>query len=144
MRTVATCIPLIVIFLVTSCGGSIEQKQKKTLETLAKEVMEIHDRTMADHGKLFKFEKKLLSIYESQSDSMAKSEINKTLIALEKADKDMMDWMHKYHEPEDFLPFEEKKAYYTEQRDLIKSIEDFTNQTIDDAKLIIEKYPIEE
>lgn len=131
------------IFLVTSCGASKETKQKKELEKLALEVMEVHDRSMPEHGKLFGYKKKLLAIETSVNDSTVKTEISNTIIEIEKADKDMMDWMHQYIAPDDFLPFEEKKAYYIDQKEVIAEVEIRTNQLIEKAKQFIDQYPID-
>jgi hypothetical protein len=130
--------------IITSCGGSKETKQQKALEKLAGEVMEVHDRSMPDHGKLFGYKKKLVAIENTLTDSLAKQEVLACILNIEKADADMMDWMHQYKAPEDFLPFEEKKAYYIEQKETIESVEKLTNQTIEKAKELIEKYPITE
>ncbi len=131
------------IFLITSCGANKETKQKKELEKLALEVMEVHDRSMPEHGKLFGYKKKLLAIESSINDSIIKTEITNTIIEMEKADKDMMDWMHQYKEPDEFLPFEEKKTYYIDQKEVIAEVETRTNQLIEKAKQFIDKYRVD-
>jgi hypothetical protein len=133
---------LSVLLLITSCGTSKEDKQKKELEKLALEVMAVHDRSMPEHGKLFGYKKKLLAINETLSDSPEKTQLLKCLEDLEKADEDMMDWMHHYKTPEDFMPFEEKKAYYIEQKKIIEEVEKLTQQVIEQAKQYIAKYPV--
>lgn len=133
---------LSVLLLITSCGASKEDKQKKELEKLALEVMEVHDRSMPEHGKLFGYKKKLLAINETLPDSPEKIQLLKCLEDLEKADEDMMDWMHHYKAPEDFMPFDEKKAYYIEQKKIIEDVEKLTQQVIEQAKQYIAKYPV--
>jgi hypothetical protein len=128
-------------FIVTSCGGSTETKQKKELEKLARGIWEVHDRSMPDHGKLFGYKKKLLALQANTKDSLAEKEISRCILNIEKADIEMTDWMHQYKEPDEFLPFEEKKAYYIKQKEFIVAIENFTNQTIMEAKELIQKYP---
>ncbi len=103
--------------------------------------MNIHDRSMPDHGKLFKLKKSLLAIYESVSDTLVKKEISSTIEDIDHADRGMMDWMHHYTAPADYLPFEEKKAYYLEQKKIIEDVEKLTTQTIEKAKQIIDAYP---
>lgn len=122
-------------------GSSKEQKQNKELEKLAMQVMEVHDRSMPNHGKLFKLKKKLLAIQECYTDSNVLERVNNILIDIEKSDKDMMDWMHNYQAPEEYLPFEEKKAYYLKQKKLIEDIEILMNQTIDQADKLIANNP---
>lgn len=141
MRLRFTFIYAITSLVYLSCGISPEKKQHKELEILAREVMDIHDRTMADYGKLYGLKKKLLTIYDQETDSVQRNMINEIIMNLEKADKDMMDWMHQYHAPEDYLPFEEKKTYYLEQKSIIQDVEKITRSSINDAKKMIEKYP---
>ncbi len=148
-RTVRYALVLIIPLTIISCGGESkeqkEKKQKKQLEELAQSVMDVHDRSMPDHGKLFGLKKKLLSIQTCyDTDSIAKNEISSNLYDIEKADKDMMDWMHTYSAPADFLPFEEKETYYKEQKKLIEHVETFMTKTMDKADQIIAKYPITE
>jgi hypothetical protein len=104
------------------------------------EVMEVHDRTMKDHDQIFKLKKKLVAIDLTQLDSIEAGEISTTILDLEKADKDMMDWMHHYQSPEDVMPYEEQLAYYKEEKKKIEDIETFTNKTKDKAKSLIDFY----
>lgn len=131
-----------VVFIITGCGISKEDKQKKELEKLAMEVMEVHDRSMPEHGKLYGYKKKLLAINETLEDSAEKIQLLKCLEDLEKADEGMMDWMHNYKAPEDFMPFDEKKAYYIEQKKIIEEVEKLTQQVIEQSKQYIAKYPV--
>lgn len=131
-----------VVLLITSCGATKEEKQKKELEKLAMEVMEVHDRSMPEHGKLYGYKKKLLAINETLNDSAEKIPLLACIKDLEKADGDMMDWMHQYKAPEDFMPFEEKKAYYIEQKKIIEEVEKLTQQVIEQSKQFIAKYPV--
>jgi hypothetical protein len=148
-RIVRIASVFIIPLLIMSCGGESkaqkEKKQQKQLEELALSVMEVHDRSMPDHGKLFGLKKKLLSIQTCYStDSIVKNEIYGTIYDIEKADKDMMNWMHTYKAPDDFLPFDEKEKYYKAQKNIIERVETFTTKTIDKADQLIAKYPITE
>lgn len=140
MNRLSLYICVLLAGIVTSCGPSKEVRQKKELEKLALEVMDAHDRTMADYGKIRPLTKNLLELEVVQTDSIIKKELIDASLALEKADDDMMNWMHNYKAPEDFLPFEEKKAYYLDEKAKIEGIEKQTNRAMDRANLIIEKY----
>jgi hypothetical protein len=131
---------LIYICILTLAVGCKSNK-KKQLEKAAMEVMEVHDRTMKDHGELFKLKKKLLAIDLTQLDSIEAGEVSKTIVNLEKADEDMMDWMHNYKSPEEIMPFEEQLAYYREEKKKIEDIELFSNKTKEKAKALISFYP---
>lgn len=132
------------------CSGlSKKQKQDKELEKLATEVMEVHDRSMPNIVELLKLKKKLISAHDNhmhmyenanENDSLVRTETMKAALDLEEADKSMMDWMHTYKAPDDFLPFEEKKAYYIKQKKIIENVESFMNETMNRAKEIIAKY----
>lgn len=111
--------------------------------------MEVHDRSMPNHGKLFGLKKKLLAIHDSiahTEDSLhgkpssIRTDIEDIIPKIEKADKDMMDWMHNYTAPDDFLPFEEKKAYYIEQKKIIEDVETLMNQAIERSNLLIQNF----
>jgi hypothetical protein len=128
-------------FVLNGCGSK-ESKQNKELEKLAMEVMAVHDRSMPNHGKLFRLETKLISILDCYDDSIVKAEVNSVLLDVEKADRDMMHWMHNYTVPEDFMPFEEKKAYFIEQKKMIEDVEVEMNRTIDRSNQLIKRYPI--
>jgi hypothetical protein len=136
-----TAILYISLFLLITSCGSKESRQDRELEKLATDVMAVHDRSMADHGKLFGYKKKLLAIDQTLTDSIIKIEIMHTITEIDQVDGEMMDWMHHYQTPEEFLPFDEKKAYYIDQKKRIEDIENRTNEAIEKAKQYIEKYP---
>ncbi len=126
-----------ILMLAVGCKPS----KKKQLEKAALEVMEVHDRTMKDHGEIFKLKKKLVANDLTQLDSIEAGEVSKTIVDLEKADKDMMDWMHNYTVPEEFLPYEEQMTYYKEEKKKIEDIERFTKRVKEKAKSLISFYP---
>jgi len=126
--------------IVVACGSP----KKKQLEKAALEVMEVHDRTMKDHGEIFKLKKKLVAIDVSTIDSLIANDISSTILALEKADVDMMDWMHHYKAPDEFVPFNEQLLFYENEKKKIEDIEQFTNQTKEKAKDLINKYSTKE
>ncbi len=125
-----------ILSMAVACGSS----KKKQLEKAALEVMEAHDRTMKDHGELFKLKKKLVAIDVTTIDSLSANEISSVILDLEKADVDMMDWMHKYKAPDEFIPYDEQLSYYKNEKKKIEDIELFTNQTKEKAKGLIDKY----
>lgn len=135
-------IGILFTIMVTSCGQSKEVKQKKELEKLAKEVMALHDQTMdkEHYGQLRSLKKQLLEIESLQTDSSIKMELVNTSIDIDNADKGMMDWMHHYKAPDDFLPFDEQKAYYLEEKKKIEDVEKRINESIEHAKKLIDKY----
>ena len=134
-------IPALAIILLglISCGRSKDQIQKDKVKKIADEVMEIHDRSMAHHGDLFKQKKKLVKCYESEKDSIVLKEVQSVILDLEKADADMMNWMHQYKVPDQTTPADEQIAYYTDQKNKIESVETFSNSSLDHAKKLLEK-----
>lgn len=125
-----------ILSLSLACGSS----KKKQLEKAALEVMAVHDRTMKDHGEIFKLKKKLVAIDVTSIDSSSITEISQTIVELEKADVDMMDWMHHYKAPDEFIPYDEQMAYYKNEKKKIEDIELFTNQAKEKAKDLINKH----
>ncbi len=140
-------ITLLFLLILSSCGPSKEQilkKQNWELEQLALEVMEVHDRSMKNHGGLFKLKKYIISIDECSTDSITKDKAIVLINNIEKADKDMMDWMHQYTAPDEFLSFDEKKIYYLDQKKSIEAVEIFMNKTIEEAEKFISYNPVKE
>lgn len=139
------------VAMVSSCSSqSKEVKQNKELEKLAKEVMEVHDRSMPHMEELMKLKKRLIALHDSyiygdgikdEKDTLIRQETMQAAMELEMADDQMMHWMHTYKAPEDFLPFEEKKAYYINAKKSIEEVEILMNESMNKAKILIAKYP---
>jgi hypothetical protein len=115
--------------------------KKKQLEKAAMEVMVVHDRSMPQNVRLNKMNNKLEMITARELDKSKQKEYIDLLHQIDKADEDMMDWMHTYKEPEEYLPFEEKLAYYKQKKTEIEDVEKRTNLCIEKVQKIINENP---
>jgi hypothetical protein len=131
---------LIYICMLTLVVGCKPSK-KKQLEKAAMEVMEVHDRSMPETVKLNKLNNKLEMIIAYELDATKQKEYLELSHEMDEADDDMMEWMHNYKEPEEYLPFEEKLVYYQQKKAEIEDVEKRTNECIEKVQKIINKNP---
>lgn len=122
-------IPIFFFVFTISCSP----KEKKIID-LSKEIMAIHDESMIEHGKIFKLRKNLLSQISSTNDSILKETLTQLVDDLDDADKGMMDWMHTYKAPEEFLPYEERLLYLENEKKKISTIRDQIHNSIIEAE----------
>ena len=128
---------ILLIISALSCEKKTSEEEEKRA-ALKKEVMDIHDYAMAKMGTLHDMEMKLLAATDSTNEeqmTMAASKIN----ALQKADKDMMDWMRQYKAPTKEMPFEEVEKYLSVQKEMIQKVKEDTDKSIEEAKALLEQ-----
>lgn len=109
-----------VIILFTSC------KTEPDSAAVKKEVLNIHDKLMMDGEKVVKNKMKLDSVLKSDKIKSAKDSIKVAdlIVRLNKADENMMDWMHFFKH--DFKGKNEREdlAYYKSEMVKIRAVED--------------------
>jgi hypothetical protein len=132
--------------LIAACGSnnsatneSSEVKLSSTdslKQVLKEEVMVIHDDAMAKMGMLYDLEIAVKNTIDStNSESVKKA--GKVIDKLQTANKDMMDWMKQYKEPE----FEDKNKltqYFEAQMKLITKVKVDTDSSILEANELLE------
>lgn len=117
---------------------------------LTKGIMATHDSIMPAMGTLMDLKKKISveikntdSLIVVKSSDLLKKRKEKALFLhaqLEKADKEMMNWMHQYKaDTLDKLDKEQAIAYISDQKQKIETVRDLTRKSISDAELFIEK-----
>ncbi|KQR67410.1 hypothetical protein [Pedobacter sp. Leaf176] len=110
---------LIVAFF-TSC------KSEPDSAAIKKEVLNIHDKLMVDGEKVMKNKMKLDSVLKSGKIKSAEDSIKITglIRRLNKADENMMDWMHFFKD--DFNGKNEQEAidYYKSEMVKVRAVED--------------------
>jgi hypothetical protein len=104
---------LIAIVLLLSPSACREQVD---LESLEAATMAVHDEAMVDLSSMNRVKRQLKSQLAAL-DSLApqRDSILDVLVAIEKADADMMDWMANYKKPGK-MPAAEAKAYLEDQK----------------------------
>lgn len=119
-----------------SCGGVAEppkstwtNEQLKEKKVIVKEVMEVHDITMAFMDKIHNSIMELEEL-KSNQDSIIPN-VDSAIQLLEIADDNMMNWMRNYREPKDTIDYNEAKQYLLEQKVAIQEVEIETNTALD-------------
>lgn len=119
-----------------SCGGVVEppkstwtNEQLKEKKVIVKEVMEVHDITMAFMDKIHNSIMELEEL-KSNQDSIIPN-VDSAIQLLEIADDNMMNWMRNYREPKDTIDYNEAKQYLLEQKVAIQEVEIETNTALD-------------
>lgn len=134
---------LLLTATLAGCGLSAQQKKKRQEEELvklAKEVMAEHDKEMPKTGQIFKLKRQLGEIEMTVTDSTVLKELYACRTDLEKADAEMMDWMHHYKGADTFMPFEEQKQHYLNEKQKIMDVGNHIDQSIARAQSFIEQY----
>lgn len=122
----------------------------KTGDPRAKEVMAIHDSIMPSMSVIMDLKQKLTlelkatdSLLAVKSNNELKNRKEKAFAAhiqLDKADKEMMNWMHQYKaDTLDKLGEEQAKAYLADQKQKIEIVRGLMVKSINDARALIEK-----
>jgi hypothetical protein len=115
------------------------------------EVMAIHDSIMPSMSTIMglkqaitsdlKTTDSLLTIKSTDDLKKRKEEAFALHIQLDKADKEMMNWMHQYKaDTLDKLGEEKAAAYIADQKQKIVEVRDQMNRSIQDARAFIDKY----
>lgn len=93
---------------------------------IRKEVLNIHDKVMIDGEKVIKNKMSLdtLLLVQKAKQSPDTSKIQDLIIRLNKADENMMDWMHFFKDDFKGKNEEESLAYYKSQMIKIRTVED--------------------
>jgi Na+/phosphate symporter len=95
------------------------ENEKKEIEALTKETETIHDEAMKDMADMNRVAREIKAFLISASMTPEQSAVyTETLLAIGKAEDDMMDWMKNYKSPEGMPPAEALK-YLQEQKSLI-------------------------
>lgn len=117
---------------------------------ITKELMAIHDSIMPAMGKLMNLKRKvtdeikttdsLMAIKSSDVLKKRKEEALNLNMQLEKADHEMMNWMHQYKaDTIAKLDKEKAEAYIADQKQKIETVKDLMQKSISDAQFFIQK-----
>ena len=135
MKKIVYLFGLILLGMTTSC-----QSDKAKEEKLATEVLALHDEVMPKMQDIMKMKKELNKVKNGlDSNSVEIKNIHQMLSALEKADKDMMDWMHAYNGGQGLYTHEEIMGYLQKEKEKMQQIKDETWKALDDAHIYLEK-----
>ncbi len=141
MRYLLFAVLLVSTFVGCTTAPAEEAQKDDKIEALKAQIMASHDTTMAEMNTMGKLRTKLKKMKAdttaAEADTIAYQE---TYIALMRANKDMMDWMSQFENPDEMLVSEEEKIDYLKaQRAKMKAIEQETFAAIKKAQALIEK-----
>ena len=114
------------------------------------EVMSIHDSIMPQMSAIMDLKQKitanlkttdsLLAVKSTDALKKRKEEVLALHIKLDKADKEMMNWMHQYKaDTLEKLGKEEATAYIADQKQKIEAVRNQMNKSITDARAFLDK-----
>jgi len=120
MKKKITIVASALILLFSAC------KTEPKANDIKKEVLNIHDKLMIDGEKVIKNRMKLDSVLKSNQikstqDSLTVADL---IIRLNKADENMMDWMHFFNDDFKGKNEQEDLEYYKSQMIKIRAVED--------------------
>lgn len=131
---------LVAIVMGTACGNGAEAEateisaEDKVME-LKKEVMEVHDKTMAQMNTMAKLRKELRQASGEAQDTAAYYNAYQDL---HQAHEDMMNWMRNFENPDEMeVSTEEKISYLDEQKQKVVQLEEYTNRSIEKAETVL-------
>lgn len=132
-------IPLVLVPIGVSCTSN-EQEHRQFLE---REVLQLHDQAMQKMDKINQIRMNLTSIRKAtstpESDTTISNPLINQIMALNKADDAMMNWMHQYRAP-DSLSHQEAINYLQEQLVKIKAVKIQVDSTLVNAQKTQKKY----
>lgn len=119
-------------FFLFACGDD-----RKQVETLQKETMDIHDAAMKDMAEMNRTVRQVKDMLMAAAMTPEQSSVfSEALAAAGKAENEMMDWMRNYAEPKD-KPSAEALQYLQQQKTAIeKNRENINNATTGLKKLL--------
>lgn len=117
--------------------AACDDGNKKQLDTLQKETMDIHDEAMKDLAEMNRVSRKLRDFMISATMTPEQSEqFTVALAAIEKADEDMSNWMRDYEEPKD-VPAAEAIRYLEDQKQKISKNRDDIRAALEAGKKLL-------
>lgn len=140
MRFLATFI-LFTLFA-ASCGNSQNGQQSKLkaeIEALTKETENIHDEAMKEMADMNRVGRQLKEYQISATMTPEQAaKFTEALVAMEKAEADMMAWMAQYKAPEG-KPEEEAIRYLQEQKQKIETNRNDIHAALESGKNLLQQ-----
>jgi hypothetical protein len=112
--------------LAIACTGN---EQVKLLD---KELMDLHDEVMKHSSEILQLKDEINHFKEA---GVSKDSLQQISFQLHKADQDMLEWMRHYQEPNQSS--DTAIAFYQAQIQYMKTLKEFTLQSIIEAKNIL-------
>jgi len=130
MKVLVQVTAIMLVILLMSC-----ESKDKEIETLKTETMAVHDEVMPKMDDIMKLKKSLKEI----EDSTAQDEIMKLVVALEEADKAMMNWMRNYDPKMEGMTDDEKIEYLKNKKASIEKVSEQMKSSISASERYLKK-----
>ncbi len=131
--------------MITACSKSSDQKDHEAHDmeneespntALYDKVMELHDELMPKMEEIYNLKKEVQDEIAKAPEMVAekKQELEKTILYLDSANNEMMDWMHKFNPLPDSTDQEAAREYLENEMEKIRKVKDIMAEAIDKAK----------
>lgn len=124
--------------LFIACKGNPAAGSSEEVQSRYDQVMMIHDEVMPKMRPLRSMQKQITKKMNAESDQYQKNEMILVTGRLQKAEDDMMDWMHNFKLPND-KSNEEQIQYLMEQQKLMEQLRKETEAVLNDATAFTKK-----
>ena len=127
----------VVSVIFTACGGNLDAEMQAKYD----EVMEMHDISMENHHTMMMLGKKIRKTKKPENISPETgANIEQTLQGIDRADEDMMSWMHDLKRPRHMksMATNEIREYLDNELEDIKKIDEDIKAQTAKAKAILE------
>jgi hypothetical protein len=130
---------IVALVLLVSCGKGAKQETQEHEEmtkddpnqALYDQVMDVHNEVMPKTSEIYQLKKELKEKIDSEPEK--KAELEPIVAELDSADRSMMDWMHKFNEP-DSVSQEVAREYLENEMEKINRVKELINASIEKAK----------
>jgi len=132
---------LLSVFLILTLLPACE-KEKDDTQLLKEEVINVHDEVMPKMDNIMKLKAELKAIKQDTANVIPSDkliQLNNLILNLEKADREMMEWMRNYDPLMEGMTEEEQIVYLKAQKISIKRVKQSMLSAILDAELYTKK-----
>lgn len=137
---------LLLIFFCISLLASCRQKLSETeqVQELETRVLQVHDEAMGKMDRIFILRQDLKKLRDSLGaqtrDTVLVKSLERHILLLQKADDNMMKWMHWYKSPEKTQPRQEALRYLEQQLLKIEQVQKTMDSTLTAARQLHQKH----
>jgi hypothetical protein len=135
----------ILLCITTACSKSGDQKDHEAHDmeyvespntALYDKVMELHDELMPKMEEIYNLKKEVQEEIAKTPEMVEekKKDLEKTMVYLDSANNEMMDWMHKFNPLPDSADQEAAREYLENEMEKIRKVKDIMAEAIDKAK----------
>lgn len=99
IKTIKIIFSFFMMSAMVFCFGNCGTKEENRAAKLEQEIMDIHDSVMPEMSHVLRLRREISQLMETPAPVSAKDSLQQVSYQLTKADQEMMNWMHQYHDP---------------------------------------------